>query len=524
MSTKTHPLPVDSSWWELVDRRAELTPDRIMLEDERGRKLTFAQYRSFAEQVAAGLAERGVRAGQVVSWQLPTTIEAAVLMAALARLGVAQNPIIPILRHAEVGLIVEQLGTDLLVVPGTWRGFDFAAMADEVTADRECQVLVCEGLGAGGDIALPTSEPAALEAPIDPNGAPRWFYYTSGTTAVPKGAKHTDSSITACSVGIVEHARFQPDDVFPLAFPLAHIGGVMFLTATLRVGARLVLVDTFDPVESPLLMSQRGATMLGSAVPFFQAYLAAQQRHGSEPLFPLLRTCIAGGAPMPPELHVALQGTLGAGVINAWGMTEFGQATMLAVDDPAEQFLGSVGRPVSGVEIRVVDFDGEDLAPGQEGELRLRGPQCCSGFVDPGLESDAFDDQGFLRTGDLGLVDPDGYVYVTGRLKDIIIRNAENISAPEVEAALADHPAIAEVAVIGLPDPRTGERCCAVVVLADSADGLTLEDLAAHCQAHGLARQKVPEQLEMVARLPRHPMGKVLKHELRSQLLGSVTS
>jgi acyl-CoA synthetase (AMP-forming)/AMP-acid ligase II len=520
MSSPTDALPLSSSWWELIERRAGLTPDRTMLEDERGRSVTFAEYRTRAEEVAAGLAALGVAPGHVVSWQLPTSLEAAVLMAALSRLGVAQNPIIPILRRAEVGLIFEQLASDFLIVPGTWRGFDYAAMATAVVGDGPCRVVVCDDFDRGaGNLSLPTGDPRSLAPCVDPGSALRWYYYSSGTTAAPKGVKHTDASATAASNGTIEMVRLAADDVFPMPFPISHIGGLMMVTAQLRVGARIVLFDAFDPVQSPVAMAERGATLLGSAVPFFLAYLAAQRRYGDWPLFPELRQVVAGGAPVPPELHLELECELGHGVINSWGLTEFPTATSLAVDDPPEQFLGSVGRPVAGVAVRVIDPTGSPQPPGVEGELCLRGPQCFAGYVDAALDAEAFDRDGFFRTGDLGVVDEEGYVRVTGRLKDIIIRNAENISALEVEDVLYAHPAIADVAVIGLPDPRTGERCCAVVVLAEGTESLTLVDLAAHCRSHGLANQKTPEQLEIVTQLPRNPMGKVLKHELRAKLV-----
>jgi non-ribosomal peptide synthetase component E (peptide arylation enzyme) len=170
------------------------------------------------------------------------------------------------------------------------------------------------------------------------------------------------------------------------------------------------------------------------------------------------------------------------------------------------------------VEIRVVGFDGRDVAPGGEGELRLRGPQQFLGYLDASLDAEAFDDQGYFRTGDIGRINEYGSVLVTGRIKDMILRNAENLSAVEIENVLYTHPAIEDVAVIGLPDARTGERACAVVVLASGALGISLADLAAHCRSAGLANQKIPEQLEVVAQLPRNPQGKVLKNELRARL------
>jgi non-ribosomal peptide synthetase component E (peptide arylation enzyme) len=207
----------------------------------------------------------------------------------------------------------------------------------------------------------------------------------------------------------------------------------------------------------------------------------------------------------------------GAGIQAGWGLTEFPVATTACWDDTDEELDASEGRAVPGVEVRVVAAEGRLCGPGEEGELRVRGPQMFAGYADPSLDAGAWDDDGFFRSGDLGVLGPRGHVIVTGRIKDVIIRNAENISAKEVEDVLVTHPAIADVAVIGLPDARTGERCCAVVLVADGADAPTLTELAEHCRAAGLATQKIPEQLELVDAIPRNPMGKVLKHQLRDR-------
>jgi non-ribosomal peptide synthetase component E (peptide arylation enzyme) len=205
-----------------------------------------------------------------------------------------------------------------------------------------------------------------------------------------------------------------------------------------------------------------------------------------------------------------------AGVANAWGLTEFPVVTSPPPDGAPEVLDHTVGRPVPGVTVRVVDDSEREAAPGQEGELRLKGPQCFLGYVDASLNADAFDADGWFRSGDRGRIDPDGNVVVTGRIKDAIIRNAENISAQEIEGALVTHPAVADVAVIGVPDSRTGERVCAVVVAAPGGD-VTLGALTEHCAAQGLSRHKSPERLELVDALPRNLTGKVLKNELRAR-------
>ena len=489
------------AFWALVEEAAQRRPDTVVLADGYGRSLTALAFRDEAERAAAGLLARRVGPGDVVSWQLPTTLEAAVLLGACARLGVVQNPIIPVFRHREVGFIIEQVQARLVVVPETWRGFGHGDMARSLAGD----VLALELEGTPGPaMRLPAGQAASLPAP--PGGADecRWIYYSSGTTADPKGARHTDRSVVASANAVVDLMGLSLGDVYPIAWPFAHIGGVSMLSAVLRAGGTLALFDTFDPVTTPERMAASGATVLGSATPFFHAYVAAQRRHGDRRLFPALRTCVGGGAATPEAVNREVASVLGVrGVVGAWGLTEFPVASSETPDDPA---VGStVGRPAAGVQVRVVD-----------GELRLKGPQCFLGYVDASLDADAFDDAGWFRTGDLGTVDADGRIRIEGRSKDVIVRNAENVSALEVEDALLRHPAVADVAVIGVPDQESGERVCAVVVAVPGHE-ITLPELVEHCRAQGLARYKCPERLRFVDELPRNPMGKVLKRALQTR-------
>ncbi len=493
--------------WDLVEQSARLRPGTVILADDHGRSLTAAQFRDAAEHVAAGLHESGVAAGDVVSWQLPTILESAVLMAACARLGAVQNPIIALLREREVAFMTEQVGTRLLIVPDTWKDYRHNDIADAFLArhtDRQALVIDLGDIAAG--LRLPTGDRTEVPPlPQDSENEVRWIYYTSGTTAAPKGVKHTDRSVIASSNGITDGQRTDTASVLPIPWPLAHIGGIAMLSAALRTGCRLVLFDTWDPSVTPYRMAAHGGTNLGSAMPFFHAYIAAQRAHGDSPLFPDLRGFIAGGAPTPQEVQRELREVFGGNgaVVDAWGMTEFPVATSQSFDDP--DVGRSVGPPMPGVQVCVID-----------GELRLQGPQLFSGYIDESLNAGVLDDDGRLCTGDLGWVDDLGHIHIDGRRKDIIIRNAENISAGEVEEVILTHPAVADAAVIGLPDPRTGERACAIVVLAPGAT-LALDALSAHCQESGLARFKCPEQLEFTDTLPRLPMGKVNKTVLRGQ-------
>jgi cyclohexanecarboxylate-CoA ligase len=501
--------------WELIERRAEVSPDAVLAHEDTGHELTFEGYRQACLRAAAGLsAGSGVQAGTAVSWELPTWNESLVLVGALSRLGARQNPLIPIYRGREVGFIATQSDASLLIVPTVYRGFDFEAMAREVAAARPgLQVLVVDRQLPDGDPAgLPpvTATPArAAEAPI------RWLFYTSGTTADPKGAQHTDLTVMASALAMAECLDIGPDDVSGLVFPFTHIGGIGWLIAALFTGCRLLITESFDAVATPAYLAANDVTLAGSGTTFHLAYLAAQRAAGPDSIFPAIRSYPGGGAPKPPQLHHDLKREIGGvGIVSGYGLTEAPIVVMATTEDPDEKLAQTEGRPTPGVELIVVALDGHRAGPGEEGEIRLKGPQVIRGYLDPSLDAEAFDDQGYFRSGDLGTVDESGYVTITGRLKDVIIRHGENISAKEVEDLLYAHPAVADVAVIGLPDPKTGERACAVVSVAEG-QSFDLDEMVSYLKGRGLRVQSIPEQLELVGTVPRNPAGKILKHALR---------
>jgi acyl-CoA synthetase (AMP-forming)/AMP-acid ligase II len=512
------------TFWQLVDRAAEENPDAPVVSDDHGRSFSRIQLRDAAEATAAALSGRGVTTDTVVSWQLPTTIEAVVLLVALARIGAVQNPLIPILREREVSFITQQVGTELLIVPKEWRGFAHGAMAQALAPSGGFDVMEIDldEIGVQGSqhgLSLPTSDPnSSVRSPAPSIDGPRWIYYSSGTTADPKGARHTDASIMSSSNALLDLMGFRENDVYPIPWPITHIGGASVLASSIRGGVHLVLFETFDPVKSPRRMALYEPTALGTAVPFFRAYLDAAHSNNDAALFPALRFGTFGGAPVPTEIHHEMRETFGVPLIGSWGLTEFPNATSAAPSDSEEVLTTSVGRPATGVSVRAIDTQGDECAAGKEGELLLRGPQCFSGYVDPTLNDASFDADGWFHTGDLGTIDTAGNVRITGRLKDIIIRNAENISVVEVEEMLYRHSAVTDAAVLGLPDQRTGERVVAVVVLQEGCH-VELNVIGEHCRHEGLSVQKCPEQLEFVDALPRNAMGKVLKQDLRSRLI-----
>ncbi|MEV2235255.1 AMP-binding protein [Streptomyces phaeochromogenes] len=502
MTTDTaHALGASRTFWELVERRAALTPDRpVLLQDDR--TLTFEELRAGAERTAAGLHDLGVRPGTVVAWQLPTRIETVVLAMALARLGVVQSPVIPFYRDREVAFAVRESGAAHFAVPGEWRGFDHTAMAERIEAP---------GIFEAYD-SLPEGNPSTLPAPPTTGTDVRWIYWTSGTTSDPKGVLHTDRSLIAGGSCLAHALHLSADDIGSIAFPFAHIGGPDYLVMLLLYGFPAVLFEKFALPDALEGYRKHGVTVAGGSTAFYSMFLTEQRKSPDTKLIPTLRLLAGGGAPKPPELHHAVVREMGVQLTHGYGMTEVPMITMGSPDDSEENLATTEGRPPEGMEIRIVD-----------GEVRLRGEAVCKGYLDPAQTAQAFDEDGFLITGDLGHLTPTGHLVLTGRLKDVIIRKGENISAKEIEDLLHRHPAVGDVAVIGLPDPERGERVCAVIEQPHKTPRLTLSAVTTYLRAEGLSVHKLPEQLELVDALPRNEtLRKVLKYKLRERYSGTV--
>ena len=512
------PLVADGIW-QLVRIRAERTPDRVLITDEHDGVLTFGELRERAEAVAAGLFELGLRPGDVAAWQLPSRIDTVVLFMALVRLGAIQNPLIPMLRESEIDFICAQTRTRLLVVPSVFRGYDHLAMARSI-ASRLPGMLVIDA-----DAGLPVGDVSALPPAPDPSAQEsartvRWLFYTSGTTAAPKGAQHTDAGLLAASRTFDSCTKLQAEDRMASLSPIAHVGGVLHVLSSLTTGSRNIITAVYDQAGTTRQMEAAGVTLGGSGVPFIQGYLREQRKRPDHRYFPDVRAFLVGGSPRPPALHYDVKNELGGvGIVSGYGLTECPYVSWARVDDPDDKLPMTEGRPPAATRIKITDAEDRPLPAGESGELRVRAPQLMLGYLDSSLDAEAFDDEGYFRTGDLAMVDDAGYLTITGRIKDVIIRNMENISAREIENLALTFGRAAETAVIGLPDALTGERVCAVVVPADPADPPTLDELVAHLRAEGLNPRKLPVQLEYVSELPRNAMNKVVKKTLKDQFV-----
>ena len=406
----------------------------------------------------------------------------------------------------------------MIFVPHQFGGHDYAAMLERVTAAMSSapEVVVLRG-EAGFHTPYRAllghwPDPAKLPA-LDPD-AVRMVLYTSGTTGRPKGVLHSHNSINALIRQIHDHWNVDPGDTFLVPSPIAHIGGSIYaFECPLLLGTTAVLMDRWDPAAAVALMSSERCTHMAGATPFLQQLLSAAENAHTR--LPDLKVFICGGASVSPSLiRRAAEYFEQAVVTRVYGCTEVPVATVGAPRHDEAGFAADTDGKCGIAEIKLV---AHETAPAGDGEICVRGPQMLLGYRHPEDDVDSFDAAGFFRTGDLGRWVDDQYLVVTGRAKDVIIRNGENISAKEVEDLLTDHPGIAEIAVVGLPDERTGERACAVIVPAGAA-WPDVASLLALLQSKGVAKFKAPEQVVIWDALPKNDAGKILKHQIRAAL------
>ncbi len=513
----TAPLPV------LLDDRlshwAATTPDAEAM-TYRDRTWTWSAWDERVRRAAGGLSALGVGRGDVVAFldkNHPACVE---LSLAAGSLGAA-NAIINWRSAAEeVEFAVTDCGARVLVVGSELLPL-VAGVRDRLTSvEHVVEVTPDGGAGDAWEDLLSAAEPLARDPEVTPDDV-CLVMYSSGTTGRPKGVMLTHANLVAHTVAAHDGWEFRPGQKSMVAMPLFHVGGSSYVLFGLHDGIPSVLT------REPDAASLAAAILAGATATFLvPAVLAQVLQSGPEAIavFGRLTTYTYGAAPMPlPLLRAAMQAWPETDFIQVYGLTEVaGVATHLMPEDHREamatgrhDLLLSAGRPVPGVEVRVVDPGTlEDVGTGEPGELWLRTPQLMKGFLGrPEATAEVLVGDGWFRTGDLGRVDAEGFVFVEDRLKDMIISGGENIYSPEVERVLAEHPAVAEVAVIGVPDDRWGESVKAVVALKPGAEA-SPADLAAHCRAH-LAAYKSPASIDVVEALPRNPTGKILKRDLR---------
>ena len=513
-----------------VDETATTAPDRdaILAWDSVSGTLTTLNYQALvhrSRRIALGLLGLGVQPGDVVAFQLPNRWEFVALHLACLRIGAVSNPLMPIFRERELSFMLEFAQARVLVVPDTFRGFSHAGLARELQArlPQLEHVLVVDGTADDAfekqilrrrweDEFDAEAEFATRRAA--PNDVIQ-LLYTSGTTGQPKGVMHTSNTLLAGCAAYAQAAGLGAGTRCYMASPLAHQTGFMYgLMTPLMLGTSVLLQDIWDPATAWRLIGEHGLQFTMGATPFLADLAHAPNALSAEES--PLEIFVCGGAPIPRVLAEEAHARLGVRVVAAWGMSECGVVTMTLPGDPEAKIFGTDGVALPGTEVRVVGSDDAPLPPGEEGRLQTRGTFLFVGYLKK-PELYGVDGAGWFDTGDLARMDDDGYVRITGRAKDIIIRGGENIPVAELEECLYRLPQVEDAAVVAMPDPRLGERACAFVTLC-AGQTLDFAALQAAFEAEGFARQYMPERLEVIEAMPRTASGKIQKFELRARL------
>jgi acyl-CoA synthetase len=480
-------------------------------------KGTFGDVLDLARRAATGLAARGVGAGDVVTFQTPNRIEGVVAFYGAALLGAIAAPIVHIYGSRETGYILDQCRPKVHITASRFGHQDFLANLESITGLHELQLVVTDGnVPSGGcEFAdLLDEDPIAAPVHVDP-ASPALIGWTSGTTSNPKGVIHSHQTVCA---EIQQLGATSPPSDYPrlVANPISHaIGMLGALLIPIDRGRPVHLLDLWDPATVLDLMITEELSAGGGA-PYFLTSLLDHPDFTEEHLGRLQYQGM-GGAPVP---RVIMERATDLGIIiyKMYGSTEHPSITGCTYTDDLEKRLARDGRPLPGCQIRLLDADGRDVPPGDAGEVVSRGPECFVGYTDPSLTAKAFDSEGWYHTGDVAVMDADGYISITDRISDVIIRGGENISAAEVEEMLMALPGVAEVAVVAAPDARMGEHAAAFFRMVSGSTSPDVSEVRAHLERGGVARQKWPEDVFGLEEFPRTSSGKVQKFVLRDRL------
>ncbi|PKB14333.1 acyl-CoA synthetase (AMP-forming)/AMP-acid ligase II [Novosphingobium kunmingense] len=483
------------------------------------RKTTLRQVHEQGLKLAGSFHAMGLRPGDTIAMQLPNGLENAVLFQAAAALGCTLLPIVHIYGPHELGHILADSGAKALIVPDRWRSIDYLDRLARLPALPQLRHRIVMGdavpEGAIGFGSLPAGTLPHIEATPD---ALALLLYTSGTTAAPKGVRHTSRSILA---ELNAQRRDRPSDEYGLSpWPSGHIAGTLAVMGHALLGRPMILLEAWDAALAAKLVDRFKVREM-SGTPFhLSGLMEAAERDGFD--ISSIAQFLIGATTVPPAL-VAASEAVGIRCCRCYGSTEMPTVSQCNPEDPLDKRLATDGRANPCVEIRIVDDSGSDLPTGTEGEVAVRGAERFAGYTDLALDAASFLPGGWFLTGDIGRLEQDGFLAITDRKKDIIIRGGENVSSREVEELLLQVPGIREAAAIGIPHPRLGEQICAVV-LADDGVSPTIADIDRVFRDLGVARQKTPEALVLRRDLPRTPSGKVQKAELRREIAGDLAS
>ena len=513
-----------------LDACAAGHPDKVALtalqvESGSVRRFTYRELAAMADRIAVGLSRLGVGRNDVVAMQLPNWWEFTLTYLACSRIGAVLNPLMHIFRERELSFMLRHGEAKVVIVPKVFRGFDHEQMVQALRPALPAlkHVVVVGGTGANSFDALLAGpawedEPDARDILARSRPGPddiTQLIYTSGTTGEPKGVQHSANTVMANIVAYAERLNLGSNDVVLMASPMAHQTGFMYgLMMPIMLRASAVLQDIWEPRKAIELIRAEGVSFTMASTPFLTDLAKTVAETGAS--VPTLRTFVCAGAPIPGALVEQARKVLGTKIVSAWGMTENGAVTLIKLDDDDELAFTTDGCPLPGVEVKVTDVDDTPLPPNQAGKLMVRSCSNFGGYLRRPQWNNT-DAQGWFDTGDLARIDERGYIRITGRSKDVIIRGGENIPVVEIEALLYRHPAVAQAAIVAYPDERLGERACAVVV-TKPGQSVDLAGLVEFLKAQKVALQYIPERLTVLDAMPATPSGKVQKFKLREMV------
>ncbi|WP_260286156.1 AMP-binding protein [Peribacillus aracenensis] len=502
-------------------------PDKMAIIDKKS-SFTYKQLGKLVDRVALGLLHIGLGKGDVVSFQLPNWNEFIIMHYAVTRIGAISNPLIPIYRDREIGYMVGMAESKMIVVPEYFRGFYYPDMIERLSHQwPSMKHIYVMGDRAPNGMKLFSSlfeEPwedrmdssILDEITLDPNDVTE-IIFTSGTTGSPKGVMHTHNTLCISTNYWIDRLHLTSDDVLFMASTFAHQTGFGYgVRLPTHIGGTGVYQDIWNPKEFIEWVEREKITFTAGATPFLQDTV---QMEGIERYdLNSLRVFVALGAPIPRHLVKEAMEKVPFKILSGWGQTEDGLVTLTRLEDPEEKLTNTDGTPFPGMELKVVDFEGEVCAPNIEGSLLVRGPALFVGYFKRIEDTLAEYSDGWFITGDRAFIDEEGYIRISGRNKDIIIRGGENIPVAYVENVLYEHPDISSAQVIAVPDSRLQEKACACISMKTGKSPITMDSMQEFLSQKGLAKQYWPELLEIMDDFPRTASGKIQKFRLREMI------
>ncbi|HDC8424793.1 TPA: medium-chain fatty-acid--CoA ligase [Escherichia coli] len=518
----------DASLADYWQQTARAMPDKIAVVDNHGASYTYSALDHAASCLANWMLTKGIESGDRIAFQLPGWCEFTVIYLACLKIGAVSVPLLPSWREAELVWVLNKCQAKMFFAPTLFkqtRPVDLILPLQNQLPQLQQIVGVDKLAPATSSLSLSqiiadnTSLTTAITTHGDELAA---VLFTSGTEGLPKGVMLTHNNILASERAYCARLNLTWQDVFMMPAPLGHATGFLHgVTAPFLIGARSVLLDIFTPDACLALLEQQRCTCMLGATPFVYDLLNVLEKQPAD--LSALRFFLCGGTTIPKKVARECQ-QRGIKLLSVYGSTESSPHAVVNLDDPLSRFMHTDGYAAAGVEIKVVDDARKTLPPGCEGEEASRGPNVFMGYFDePELTARALDEEGWYYSGDLCRMDEAGYIKITGRKKDIIVRGGENISSREVEDILLQHPKIHDACVVAMPDERLGERSCAYVVLKAPHHSLSLEEVVAFFSRKRVAKYKYPEHIVVIEKLPRTASGKIQKFLLRKDIMRRLT-